>query len=117
MATFGDKMRAELNKHKNADNNEIIKINESYIEKFIEKCKRQMENNVSSRISIFDIEYSLENIKSLNGVDFYMSKMIIQNEVIYRLLNEGLKVSIIDSPCISESGFQFRETFKIRIRL
>ena len=43
--------------------------------------------------------------------------MIIQNEVIYRLLNEGLKVSIIDSPCISESGFQFRETFKIRIRL
>ena len=25
----------------------------------------KLENNVSSRISIFDIEYSLENIKSL----------------------------------------------------
>ena len=108
MATFGDRMRIEINKYKNADYNEIIKINESYIKKFIEKCKREMENNVLSGTDRFNIniDYSFCDIQILDGVTGNAVIMIIQQEIVRRLKNEGLNVSIITTPSQLRTIFQ-----------
>lgn len=102
MATFGDRMRAEINKYKNNQNNEIIKNNEQFINKIIEKCKSQMEDNIIYGIDTLNIEYSLITKNDDK------SKLIVHKEIIRRLTKEGLIITVKDNDDITTDEFQIK---------